>query len=106
LLERALLGDVYQDSDLIFCREDGAPLRPTSISRRAVSLAKAAKVPPIRCHDLRHTAATVGLAAGIPGRVMQERLGHGSIAITLGTYSHVLPEMDAAAADRIAEVAT
>jgi integrase len=39
-------------------------------------------------------------------RVMQERLGHGSIAITLGTYSHVLPEMDAAAADRIAEVAT
>jgi integrase len=56
----------------------------------------------IRLHDLRHTHATLALQAGVHPRVVQERMGHANIGITLGTYSHVTPGLDAAAADTIA----
>lgn len=55
--------------------------------------------PRIRFHDLRHTAATLMLLRGVPPKVVQERLGHASIAMTMDTYSHVLPSMQRAAAD-------
>ena len=61
-------------------------------------------LPKIRFHDLRHTHATLGLAAGIHPKVMQERLGHSSITITLDLYSHTIPALGAEAADRIAAV--
>ena len=52
----------------------------------------------LRFHDLRHTAATLMLRAGIHPKVVSERLGHSSIGITLDTYSHVLPDMQQTAA--------
>ena len=58
-------------------------------------------IPTIRLHDLRHTHATLGLAAGVPPKVMQERLGHSSIQITMDLYSHVIPGMQADAASKI-----
>jgi integrase len=59
-------------------------------------------LPRIRLHDLRHTHATLALAAGIHPKVVQERLGHSSISVTLDTYSHAMPAMQADAATRIA----
>jgi integrase len=65
-------------------------------------LAKAAKLPVIRLHDLRHSYATASHEAGVPLKVVQERLGYASIAITADVYSHVRPEVDQAAADKVA----
>ena len=62
----------------------------------------AAGLPPIRLHDVRHSYATAALAAGIPAKVVSERLGHANVAITLDTYSHVIPGMDAQAAATVA----
>jgi integrase len=62
-----------------------------------------APVPRIRLHDLRHTHATLLLQAGVPVKVVSERLGHAQISMTLDIYAHVLPAMDADAADRFAQ---
>ena len=61
-----------------------------------------AGLPKIRLHDLRHTHATLALEAGVHPKVVQERLGHATIAITLDTYSHAIPAMQEDAAARIA----
>jgi|SRR5215216_6421968 integrase len=62
----------------------------------------AAGVPIIRLHDLRHTHATLALAAGVHPKVVQERLGHANIAITLDTYSHGVPALEEQAAHTVA----
>jgi integrase len=67
-------------------------------------LARGAGLPPIRLHDVRHSYATAALAAGVPAKVVSERLGHATIAITLDVYSHVIPGMDAAAANAVASL--
>ena len=56
----------------------------------------------IRLHDLRHTSATLALAAGVHPKVVQERLGHSSINITLDTYSHVVKGLQHEAAEKVA----
>lgn len=91
MLERSLMGGAYEDEDLVFCREDGTPLHPDGFSDAFWRHAKAAKLPRIRFHDLRHTHATLALAAGVHPKVVSERLGHASITITLDTYSHAIP---------------
>ena len=63
---------------------------------------KAAKLPDIRLHDLRHTHATLALRAGIHPKIVSERLGHTTVSITLDTYSHAIPAMQEAAAALIA----
>jgi integrase len=55
----------------------------------------------IRFHDLRHTSATLLLAAGVHPKVVQERLGHSQIGITLDTYSHVVPTLQLEAATKL-----
>jgi len=102
LEERLRWGPAYEDGDLLFARENGTPMDPDGLSgtfeRRAAKLG----LPRIRFHDMRHTHATLGLEAGIPPKVMQERLGHSSITMTLDLYSHVVPGMQKDAATRIA----
>jgi integrase len=100
--ERLAWGPAYQDQGLAFCREDGSPLWPRSFSRAFDRHAATASLPAIRLHDLRHTHATLALSAGVHPKVVQERLGHATIAITLDTYSHVLPGMQEDAAAKVA----
>jgi integrase len=90
------------EGDLVFCREDGVPLWPRTFGREFALHVKAAGLPPIRLHDLRHTHATLALQAGVHPKVVQERLGHAKIGITLDTYSHAIPAMQADAAAKVA----
>lgn len=103
LAERMAAGSVWQDNDLVFCQEDGKPIDPRSDHRAWRSLLAAANVRQARLHDARHTAATLLLQQGVPARVAMEMLGHSQISLTLGTYSHVVPELAEDAARRMGE---
>jgi integrase len=85
--------------DLVFCSALGRPLRPSVYRRRLPRLLELAGLPRVRFHDLRHTCATLLLAARVNPKVVSEMLGHSTVAITLDIYSHVVPDMqqDAAA---------
>lgn len=86
----------------MFCAEDGGVLHPQTLSGAFERAAAAAKLPAIGIHGLRHSHASLGLAAGLPLVIMSERLGHSSTAITGDVYSHSLPAQHQAAADMIA----
>jgi integrase/predicted RNA-binding Zn-ribbon protein involved in translation (DUF1610 family) len=92
----------WTDAGLVFTGRDGRALPPNSVSRCFVRAVKRAKLPEIRLHDLRHTHATLALRAGIHPKVVSERLGHATVAITLDTYSHAIPALQEEAASRIA----
>jgi integrase len=88
------LGDLYDDQGLVFTTEVGTPINPSNLRQRSLApLLKKAGLPHIRFHDLRHTCATLLLSKGVHPKFVQELLGHATIAITLDTYSHVLPGM-------------
>lgn len=99
--EKLLLGEAYQDHNLVFCKPDGTPLDPREFTKHFQRLLKKAGLPQVRLHDLRHTHATLLLKRGIPAKIVQERLGHSSITITLDLYSHVTPEMQRLAAESL-----
>jgi integrase len=96
--EKLLLGEAYQDNGLVFCREDGTPLRPEEFTKRFQRWLAKAGLPKVRLHDLRHTHASLLLARGVHPKIVQERLGHSSISITLDLYSHLTPGLQEAAA--------
>jgi integrase len=100
--ERLAWGPAYEDGDLVFCRENGTPLDPDFVTSTFEGHVRRLGLPRIRLHDLRHTHATMALAAGVHPRVVQERLGHASISVTLDTYSHSVPGLQEEAAGRIA----
>jgi integrase len=103
--ERTALGLPWPTADsLVFTTIEGQPLRPTSFSARFERLVAAVGVPRIRFHDLRHTHATLLLLAGTHPKVVQERLGHASITMTLEIYSHVIPAMQEEAAAKFASL--
>jgi integrase len=81
----------------------GGPLSPSRLRSGFQRLLRNADLPAIRFHDLRHTMATLMLAAGEHHKVVSERLGHVSVMLTLDTYSHVLPGLQQAAAERLAD---
>lgn len=92
----------YLDRDLIFATEIGGPVDIKNLTTRHFKpLLKLAKLPEIRLYDLRHTHATLSLAAGDNPKIVSERLGHSTITLTMDTYSHVLPDMQAASAERM-----
>jgi integrase len=100
--EKLALGAGYVDDGLVFAHEDGSPLRPEWISKRFQTLSAAARLPRIHLHDLRHSAASVALSAGVPMKVVSERLGHSTMGITADIYSHVNSELAQESAERIA----
>ena len=88
------LGDLYGGQGLVFASEVGTPMNPTNLRRRSFApLLQRARLPQIRFHDLRHTCATLLLSRNVHPKYVQELLGHANIAITLDTYSHVVPGM-------------
>ena len=96
--------ETWRNSGFVFTGTDGQPLHPWVVSKAFRIQIKAAMLPPIPLHGLRHTYATLALAAGINPRIVSARLGHATVALTLDVYSHVLPQADQEAADRIAEL--
>lgn len=99
--ERALLGLTLKDDDLIFAHYDGTPFDPSTVSHYFGKTLERAGLPHIRFQDLRHSHASHLLTAGVHPKVVQERLGHSSIAVTIDTYSHVVPGLQEMAAQRI-----
>jgi integrase len=100
--ERLRLGAEWHDFDLVFTVFDGKPLRSGNFRRDVYDpLIVKARVPRIRFHDMRHSHATLLLTAGVHPKVVSERLGHSGIALTLDTYSHVMPGMQKEASEAI-----
>lgn len=100
--ERLKLGQAYQQNDLVFATRDGGPLNWRNVIRYYKEILKVAGLPEtMRLYDLRHTCATLLLAANENPKVVSERLGHASVTLTLDVYSHVLPTMQKAASDKL-----
>jgi integrase len=94
LEERMRFAGLQEDHDLVFATQKGTPLNPENVVKRSFKpLLNRAGLPEIRFHDLRHTCATLLLGRGVHPKLVQELLGHATIAMTLDTYSHFLPSM-------------
>ena len=102
--DKLAVGGRYRASELVFTRPDGTAVHPERFSDWFRQRVRAAGLPRIRLHDVRHSYATAALAVGVPAKVVSERLGHANIAITMDTYSHVLPGLDEQAAGQVARV--
>jgi len=102
--EKLRLGPAYEDNDLVACTQHGTPLNPANVRRSLSRLINNADVPKIRFHDLRHCHASLLLSKGVHPKIISERLGHSSIKITLDTYSHLLPTMQAEAIRKLDEI--
>jgi integrase len=104
LEERLAAGSRWQDSGLVFTSGVGTPLEPRNFFRSFKIALNKAGLPDIRFHDLRHSAASLMLAQGVPLRVVMEVLGHSSISLTADTYSHVMPSLVQDATAKVAGV--
>ncbi len=94
LVEIDKAGEKWQENGLVFCTGKGTLINPTNLRRRSFApLLERAGLPAMTFHQLRHTAATILLLKNVNPKVVSEMLGHATIAITLDTYSHVLPNM-------------
>ncbi|MGS0683700.1 site-specific integrase [Nakamurella sp. GG22] len=109
--EKGDWGGAYTDHGLVFAREDGLPLYPTVVTHRFASIVAETSVQTssglaplrmIRLHDLRHGAASLGIAAGVPIEVVSKRLGHSSISVTADIYGHLLEGVGHQAAEAAA----
>ncbi len=91
------MGPAWVDSGYVFTQEDGEPLHPQAVAAAVaaafVKASKLAKVPRLRFHDLRHTAASILLRNGIHPKVVAEMLGHSAVSVTLNIHSHLEPGM-------------
>lgn len=94
-------GDGQAEHDLIFRSGMGSPLKQRTVKREFRRLLGVAGIRPIRLYDLRHTAATLAVAAGVSVKVISDQLGHASISFILERYSHVLPSIQDEAAARV-----
>jgi integrase len=90
--------------DLVFVKADGTSIHPDIFSQLFDRTVAKIDVPSISLHDLRHTHATLLLKAGVNVQVVSERLGHANVAFTMHVYQHVLPGMQAAAADAFSQL--
>ena len=94
-------GAAYVEQDLVFATHQGRPLIHRNVFREFKRLLKKAGLPSIRFHDMRHTNASLMLGQGVHPKVVQERLGHCQVSITLNIYSHVLPGLGREAVEQL-----
>jgi len=106
LEDRLAAGGVWNESGFVFTSPIGTALEPRNVTREFHALLAGAELPAVRFHDLRHTAATLLLAQGVDPRTIMETLGHSQISLTLNTYSHVLPALQADAAAKLDAILT
>jgi len=92
---------IIKGTDLVFSQLDGKPYNPHTVSQAWRRMVRRLGLKGVRFHDLRHTSATLMLKQGAHPKVVQERLGHASISTTLNVYSHVMPGLQHAAADKM-----
>jgi integrase len=99
------LGDLYENQGLVFATQRGTLVNPSNLRKRSFApLLEKAGLPSVRFHDLRHTCATLLLSKNVNPKIVSEMLGHATVAITLDTYSHVLPTMQDSAARALEDV--
>ncbi len=101
---RETIGLPLSDDDLAFSHYDGTPLLPNSVTHAWTKLVRRCGLHGIRLHDAKHTHASLMLKQGVHPKIVQERLGHSSIQITLDTYSHVAPGLPQAAANHFDDI--
>lgn len=99
--EQLKIGIRPDEASFVVAQIDGSPLKPVSLTHEWTRLLAKTSLPRIRFHDLRHSHATQLLAAGVHPKIASERLGHSTIGITLDLYSHVMPGMQANAAEQV-----
>lgn len=103
--EKLAAGGAYGDQGLVFAGEIGNLINPSNLRQRSFApLLSRAGLPQITFHDLRHTCASLLFSKNVHPKFVQDLLGHASVAITLDTYSHMLPGMGGEAADAMGEV--
>ena len=102
--ERLRAGAAYTDHGLVFQTAIGTPVDPSNLRRVWRSIVKSVGIGHVRFHDLRHTHASLMLKQGTHLKVVSERLGHASIAVTADIYSHVDPGLQAQAAEQLDEL--
>jgi integrase len=103
-VRRTELGVHWQDHDLVFPAANGAPFQPSNVRRDYMKWVRSAGVPLIRLHDLRHTFATLWILRGGSLPALSRILGHQTMATTLRTYAHVLPELEREGAAGVGDV--
>ncbi len=102
--QRDRLGDLYEHQGLVFATQKGTLVIPSNLRRRSFEpLLEKAELPVSRFHDLRRTCVTLLSSSNVDPKILSEILGHAIIAITLDTYSHVLPNMQKGAARALEE---
>ena len=104
LADKIMYGAGFQDLNFIVRKKDGSPMSPDAMTRKWRRFITSHDLPDIRLHDLRHSNATALIQAGVNPRVVQQRLGHSDVSITLNTYTHVLPDMDKEAAEKLDDI--
>ncbi|WP_342431091.1 site-specific integrase [Neobacillus sp. FSL H8-0543] len=99
--QKRLLGDAFNPHNLVFCNSKGNIMAPSEISRALKRAIKAANLPDIRFHDLRHSHATILLKANVHPKIVSARLGHSKISVTMDTYSHLTDSIEGIAVDTL-----
>jgi integrase len=99
--EKAFAGSRWVETGMVFTTTIGTMLDQRNLLREFYRILDTSDVPRVRFHDLRHSAATLLLAQGVHPRVVMDMLGHSSIAVTLDTYSHVIPDLQRESASKM-----
>ncbi len=102
-VEERLHASAWKNQDLVFTNQYGGYLDQSILRREVKQLLNEADLPALRFHDLRHSAATILISMGVNSKVVQERLGHSTISITLGVYGHVTESMQRDAMQKLDE---
>lgn len=100
--QKSIAGKGYNNKGLIFCWEDGRPVDPDYVTKRFIKIASGFGLS-VRFHDLRHNFATLLLKKNINAKIVSNALGHGTIGITVDTYSHIIPSMQTEVANVVSE---
>jgi integrase len=94
----------WKETGLVFTTPIGTPLEGPNMTKAYQKLLRGAGIPQRRFHDLRHSTATLLLIQHVSPKVVEAILGHSSIRLTMDTYSHVVPELQRDAAEKMQAV--